>query len=100
MLDYFWEIFKKFCIITVIKFRRLVLLSRAVGTAKLFMDILPVKLEILRENCAEKNISLKHPCIPTLSGRIRTSGGDKTGTKQARMSGLIIQMVGEDKEFG
>jgi hypothetical protein len=41
-----------------------------VGTAKLFMDIMAVKLETLREHCEEKGISLKQPCIPTLSGRI------------------------------
>ena len=63
---------------------RLLLLLRFLGTAKMFMDIVPVKLETLREHCAEKNISLKHPCIPRLSGRIGTSGGDKTGTKQTR----------------
>ena len=28
------------------------------------------------------------------------TGGDKKGTKPARMSGLIIQLVGEDKKFG
>ena len=47
---------------------RLVLLLRLVGTANLFMDIMPVKLETLMEHCEEKGISLKHPCIPTLSG--------------------------------
>ena len=78
---------------------RLVILPRAVVTAKLFIDIVPVKLDTLREHCEEKGFSLKHPCIPTLSGRIGTPGGDKTGIKQAKMSGMIIQMVGEDKNL-
>ena len=38
---------------------RLVLLPRSVGTAILFMDIVPVNLATLREHCAEKGISLK-----------------------------------------
>ena len=46
---------------------RLVLLPRSVGTAILFMDIVPVKLATLEEYCMEKGIPLKHPCIPTLS---------------------------------
>ena len=39
---------------------RLVLLPRVVGTAKLFMGIVPVKLDTLREHCEEKGIYLKH----------------------------------------
>ena len=69
---------------------RLVVLPRLVWTAKLFMNIVRVKLETLKEDL----------CIPTLSGRLGTLGGDKTGTKQTRMIGLIIQMVGEDMKFG
>ena len=69
------------------------------GTAILFMDIVPSKLKTLRELCVEKGISLKHPCITTMSGRIGMTKGDKTGSKPARMSGLIIQLVREDKKF-
>ena len=79
---------------------RLVLLPRLVGTAVLFIDIVPIKLATLREHCVEKGISLKHPCIPTLSSRIEMKGGEKTWTKPAMMSGLIIQLVGEDQKFG
>ena len=75
---------------------RLVLLTRSVGMLILFMDIVPVKLATLREHCVEKGISLKHPCIPM----IEMTGGDKTRTKPAMMSGLIIRLVGEDKKFG
>ena len=38
---------------------RLVLLPRLVGTAVLFIDIVPIKLATLREHCVEKGISLK-----------------------------------------
>ena len=56
----------------------------------MFMDIVPVMLATLREHCMEKGIPLKHPCIPTLSGRIGMTGGDsKMGAKLARMSGLV-----------
>ena len=34
------------------------------------------------------------------AGRIGITGGDKMGTKPARLSGQIIQLVGEDKKFG
>ena len=45
---------------------RLVLLPRSVGKLKMFMD----KLELLKEHCVEKNVSLKYLCIPTLLVRI------------------------------
>ena len=40
---------------------RLVMVSKGVGMAVLFLDIVPVKLGDLKEMCELKNIKMEHP---------------------------------------
>ena len=76
---------------------RLVVMPKSVGTATLYLDIVPVKLEDLMEMCTKKKISLKNPFIPTFGGMI---GRQNKAGRETRTSGTTIQLVGEDKGLG
>ena len=72
---------------------RLVVCPQKVGSAALYMDIAPMKLEDLRDVCKTKNVALADPNIPTFCGYI---GMDRKGRKRAQ--GKEIQLVGMDKK--